>query len=100
MNYRISELTANLRSMKWYFCLCSIISLLHATIRIAILKLSCSISVFSRKIFIIFLRLKVIEYGRVLRIHSLLQKKEKQETNYLMHKQFCSELFRKKKDLL
>ena len=76
MNYRILELTTNLRSMKWYFYLCSIIFLLHATIRIAILKLSCSISVSSRKIFIIFLRLKVIGYGRVLVTHSLLQKKK------------------------
>jgi hypothetical protein len=67
----IYQLTANLRSMRWYFCF--FMSWLFATIRIAILKLSWSNSLSSCKISIIFLRLKEIGCGRVLRTHSLLK---------------------------
>ena len=68
----IYQLTANLRSMKWYFCFLPTICWLHAAIRIAIFKHSWSISRSSSKIFLILTRFKEIRYGRVLRTHSLL----------------------------
>jgi hypothetical protein len=57
----IQQLTANLRSMRWYLCLFSIMYLFFARIRIAILKVSWSNSLPSRKIFIILLTLKELD---------------------------------------
>ena len=65
INYNfLFQLTANLRSMKWYFCFFIAMSWLHTTIRIAIFKHSWSISRSSFKIFLILLRFKEIRYGQ------------------------------------
>ena len=71
----------------------------HTAIRIAILKQSWSISIFSSKIFLIFVGLKEIGYGRVLWTHTLLKNKNKEQSHsrtgnekiYIITKQFILE---------